>query len=236
MREVSAYVSDVSDPVAHDIPCISGEGISGEGISGEGISGEALIECSLCDTPCFEYPRFFMESQRSGYVWGRYCPRGGCHYCLCYPCVLRLPAPAFACPACRFEWADEVALPDILREWRESKDAEQDDFQQQYDLLFSEHSRLLARTTVPTDLLLRALVGRANNFMADPENGAISIELPLSDSEGDASDADYDVSTQDDDTWTEDEDEEENNEEGDIEEKDNDEDYIPEEEEEEEEG
>lgn len=194
---VTEYLTQFSDVVAHDVPDAETE--------------STLMECSLCDTPVFSYPRFFVESQHSGYVWGRVCPREGCTYVLCYLCVLRLPAPAFACPACRYEMADALGIPEALREWREEKDKEQAEFQLNYDLLYEEHRRFIRRSQrgggneggdgnhhgtrddAITNALLRALVARANSAIVEETEGGIpaitlAIDIPDSDQETDSED------------------------------------------------
>lgn len=241
---VTEYLTQFSDVVAHDVP--------GES---DVVTEHTLMECSLCDTPVFSYPRFFVESQHSGYVWGRVCPREGCTYVLCYLCVLRLPAPAFACPACRFEMADTIGIPEALREWREEKDKEQAEFQLNYDLLYEEHRRFIRRSqrggdnegdngthhgsrdSAITNALLRALVARANSAIVEETEGgipaiALAIDIPDSDQETDSEDMSWgsssDSSDEEDDGEDDEEDvgeDDEDNEE-DVEDPD-DSDYVP---------
>lgn len=227
---VTEYLTQFSDVVAHDVP--------GES---DVETEHTLMECSLCDTPVFSYPRFFVESQHSGYVWGRECPREGCTYVLCYLCVLRLPAPAFACPACRFEMGDIIGIPEAIREWREEKDKEQAEFQLNYDLLYAEHRRFIRRTqqrggdnenndgsrdSAITNALLRALVARANSAIVEETEGGIpaitlAIDIPETDSEDISWGSSSDSSDEEDVEEDNEEDVEEDNEDPD------DSDYVP---------
>lgn len=110
---------------------------AGAGVDVPPFEATDMLECSLCEAPCFEYERFFMESSH-GFKWGRRCPRPRCEYALCYMCVLRLPAPDFACPACRYSLAAVVGIPTELREWRSTRDRMDMELNANYDAIYSQ--------------------------------------------------------------------------------------------------
>ena len=124
-------------------PCDSAEAAeeTGAGVDIPPFDATNMLECSLCDNVCFEYDRFFMES-RDGFRWGRVCPRKNCTYTLCYACMLRLPAPEFACPACRMPLADAAGVPHELMEWRAAADARAREMTESYDLVYHEMTQI----------------------------------------------------------------------------------------------
>jgi len=110
---------------------------TGAGVDVPPFDATDMIECSLCESLCFEYEHFFMESSH-GFKWGRRCPRDHCSYAMCYACVLRLPAPDFACPTCRLSWARVVAIPLEIQEWRTMRDRSELETQGNYEAMHTQ--------------------------------------------------------------------------------------------------